>query len=160
MDREDDVSLLELIPTTKYCCFCIDTKCGTKLIAIVGILFALTMASLVLLKDRKYLTFSTAILIALLSIFIMITVMFVIVSMMLLVAAFDENPDLMSYYIWLTVVYLCVQLILAIVVPIVLVIDGVFHVAIALIWVVIVMIVVLGWMHFISVVSCYRKSLI
>lgn len=50
----------------------------------------------------------------------------------------------MSYYIWLSLVYLCVQVLLAIVILLVLIVEGQYPVTIALIWMSIVLIVGLG----------------
>ncbi|CAH0673904.1 unnamed protein product [Spodoptera exigua] len=67
--------------------------------------------------------------------------MFVLASVLLLMAALDENTDLMSYYIWLSIVCLCIKLVLAILIPLLLIVEGRYPQAIALIWMVIVMIV-------------------
>ncbi|CAH0582982.1 unnamed protein product [Chrysodeixis includens] len=158
--EEDTLVLLGNISQARSGCLCMNAQCGTKLIALLGILLGFTCAAMLLVKDRKYLTASTVVLIIFLSVFVIITVLFVLASVMLLMAALDEDTDLMSYYIWLSIVYLCVQLVLAIAIPLVLIVEGRYPVAIALIWMVIVMIVGLGWTHFISVVSSYRLSLL
>ncbi|XP_026744536.1 uncharacterized protein LOC113505879 [Trichoplusia ni] len=158
--EEDTLLLLENLSQSKSGCLCMNVQCGTKLIALLGILFGFTCAAMLLVKDRKYLTPTTVLLVVFLSVFVIITVLFVLASVMLLMAALDEDTDLMSYYIWLSIVYLCVQLVLAIAIPLVLIVEGRYPIAIALIWMVMVMIVGLGWTHFISVVSAYRMSLL
>ncbi|XP_075975848.1 uncharacterized protein LOC142976400 [Anticarsia gemmatalis] len=158
--EEESILLIAKIPEARSCCFCVNIHCGKKLIAILGILCAFTCANILLTKDRKYLSPSTILLIVLLSIFIIVTVLFVVTSVLLLLAALDENPDLMSYYIYLSLVYLCIQLVLSIAIPLALIVEGRYPVTIALMWMVIVLIVGLGWTHFISVVSTYKNSLL
>ncbi|KAF9818018.1 hypothetical protein SFRURICE_016933 [Spodoptera frugiperda] len=160
MDVYENIFLLEKIPQTAPRLDYLNIRCGARLIGILGILFGVTISTMLLIKDRKSLTTSTIILVMFLSIFVIVTIMFVLASVLLLMAALDENPDLMSYYIWMSIVYLCIQLVLAIIIPLLLIFEGRYPPAIALIWMVIVMIVGLGWTHFISVVSSYRLSLL
>ncbi|CAH1635598.1 unnamed protein product [Spodoptera littoralis] len=160
MDVYGEIFILEKIPQAAPRLDYLNIRCGARLIAILGILFGVTISTMLLIKDRKNLTPSTLILVVFLSIFVIVTIMFVLTSVLLLMAALDENPDLMSYYIWLSIVYLCIQLVLAIIIPLLLIVEGRYPPVIALIWMVIVMIVGLGWTHFISVVSSYRLSLL
>ncbi|KAF9410517.1 hypothetical protein HW555_010414 [Spodoptera exigua] len=160
MDVYDEIYILEKIPQAVPRLDYLNIRCGARLIAILGILFGVTMATALLIRDRINLTASTLILVVFLSIFVIVTIMFVLASVLLLMAALDENTDLMSYYIWLSIVCLCIKLVLAILIPLLLIVEGRYPQAIALIWMVIVMIVGLGWTHFISVVSSYRLSLL
>lgn len=50
----------------------------------------------------------------------------------------------MSDYIWHSIIYLCLQLLLSIAIPLILIADGRYSVTIALVWMVIVMIIGLG----------------
>lgn len=50
----------------------------------------------------------------------------------------------MTCYVWLAGLYLCVQLLLAMIIPLVLAIEGRYPIVVALMWIGIVMIVALG----------------
>lgn len=50
----------------------------------------------------------------------------------------------MSDYIWHSIIYLCLQLLLSIAIPLILIAEGRYSVTIALVWMVIVMIIGLG----------------
>ncbi|CAB3235466.1 unnamed protein product [Arctia plantaginis] len=152
--------LLKKIPQSGSCHFCINVQCGRNLMTILGILCAFTCSAIILIKDRKHITTTTIILIIFLSLFVAITMLFVFTSVLLLLAALDENPDLMSNYIWHSIIYLCLQLLLSIAIPLILIAEGRYSVTIALVWMVIVMIIGLGWTHFISVVSTFKNSLL
>ncbi|PZC86036.1 uncharacterized protein LOC110380287 isoform X1 [Helicoverpa armigera] len=182
MYEDDTLALIEKIPEAPSYLDCVNIRCGVKLIATLGIFLGFTCAAMLLVKDRKNMTTTTVILVVFLSIFIIVTILFVLASVLLLMAALDvsnilmynshggrtdsgdamrkENLDLMSYYIWLSVVYLCIQLVLAIIIPLVLIVEGRYPISVALIWMAIVLIVGLGWTHFISMVSSYRMSLL
>ncbi|XP_063827065.1 uncharacterized protein LOC135076550 [Ostrinia nubilalis] len=159
-NQDDSVSLIDKFPRAEYCCSSVNVKSGTKLIAILGILIGLSCGALLLMQGRKQLSGVEVMLMVFIALFTLVTLAFVIVSVVLLLAAVDENPSLMSYYTWLAIIYLGVQLVLAIIIPVLLVVSGKYHAGGALIWMGIVTVVALGWTHFISVVSSYRMSLL
>ncbi|RVE48483.1 hypothetical protein evm_006919 [Chilo suppressalis] len=136
-------TLVNKLPTIRKCCFLV-------------VLTGLTCATVVLVRDKEHLTMTAVLLTLSISLFIVSTLMFIIVSLMLTSAGSEEDPDLMSQYIWLAIAYLSVQSVLAVAIPVLLVVDGKYPITIVLIWMVVVLLICLCWTHFISVVNTYR----
>ncbi|KAL0881563.1 hypothetical protein ABMA27_001394 [Loxostege sticticalis] len=158
--EQDEVSLTNKIPRITNCSFCVSVKNGAKLIAVLGILIGLSCLIVATVQTRKCLTVVESFLLLFLTLFVLVTVAFLILSALLLLAAVDENPVLLSYYIWLAIVYMSVQLVLAIAIPVLLALAGKYHFWPAMVWLAIIVVICLGWTHFVSLVSKYRVNLL
>ncbi|KAI8421014.1 hypothetical protein MSG28_008146 [Choristoneura fumiferana] len=108
---------------------------GTFCVIFLGIVVGLSsFTAFLLLKNRPELSYSTVILLLLMTIFGVASVTFVIASLLLLVAVLANNAGLMPYYLWLTITYWISQFALGILIPLVLIFEAEYPVSVGLAW--------------------------
>ncbi|XP_073952919.1 uncharacterized protein [Choristoneura fumiferana] len=159
-DYVDDVLIIKKIPRINKFCFCFSLRYGTFCVIFLGIVVGLSsFTAFLLLKNRPELSYSTVILLLLMTIFGVASVTFVIASLLLLVAVLANNAGLMPYYLWLTITYWISQFALGILIPLVLIFEAEYPVSVGLAWSCIVVFLGLLWTHFLATVKSYMLEL-
>ncbi|XP_047997703.1 uncharacterized protein LOC125235246 [Leguminivora glycinivorella] len=122
---EEKVTLIERIPHLKRFCLCFSLRFGSLFIGISGIILgSVSFLAYLLFIGRSELNLVTVIMLMMMALFALANIMFIIGSVLLVVATCVESPDLIPAYIWISIIYWMIQLILGIFIPIILILEG------------------------------------